>query len=283
LNFAGTKYWLEKADQRLLDSIDFALCLDTIGTGQGLKLHVSRSEKDPKAKQIYEAFNITANLMNLPFEVIQKKINISDDEVPWQHEQFSKKKLLAGSISHISIPMDYLSRSNIFDREVEMDTLTKNVKFIGEALGRIIYSLEKSQVLVFSDELDLSQEYIHSWINTMAKYPRVAPYLVSQQKGKEDNTIIAGLEKELNKFTTDVSKKIAIITKDFNEEIFFYDKITTQMSAYRGKPVIFDLALTLFVILYLSLLYTYLKGTKETLSQIKLIFATTTKKKGKNK
>jgi len=63
------------------------------------------------------------------------------------------------------------------------------------------------------------------------------------------------------------------------KKLFFYDKMTTQMSAYRGKPVIFDLVLSILVILYLSLLYTYLKGPKETLYQLKQIFAS--KKKGK--
>jgi BOS complex subunit NCLN len=31
LNFAGSQHWLAEADPRLLQSIDFALCLDSIG------------------------------------------------------------------------------------------------------------------------------------------------------------------------------------------------------------------------------------------------------------
>jgi len=171
--------------------------------------------------------------------------------------------------------MDYLSRSNIFDKTVNYNILQNNIRFIAEALGRVIYSLQTSEVLVFSDELSLSEEYIKSWINTLSKYPRVAPYLVSNQKGKEDHVIITGLEKELNKYVADVSKNPAILTKEFNEEI------VTQMSAYRGKPVLFDLVLSILILIYLCLLYTCLKGPNETLSQVKQIFASSSKRKGK--
>jgi len=66
-------------------------------------LHVSRTDKDLKAKQIYDAFASIAAQMDIPFEVIHKKINISSEDVPWQHEQFSKKRILAASLSHLVI------------------------------------------------------------------------------------------------------------------------------------------------------------------------------------
>lgn len=53
-NFAGTQAWLSNLDNKI-DALDFALCLDTIGSSEKLFLHVSRSAaKDAKAKSLYE-------------------------------------------------------------------------------------------------------------------------------------------------------------------------------------------------------------------------------------
>ena len=55
LNFAGAKNWLEALDSRLLASIEFALCLDTIANSNDkLFFHVSRPPTDPKLSQIFE-------------------------------------------------------------------------------------------------------------------------------------------------------------------------------------------------------------------------------------
>lgn len=53
--------------------------------------------------------------MNL--EVKQKKVNLSNTEEPWEHEQFSKRKLLASTLSSSAVSRENLGRSHIFDRE----------------------------------------------------------------------------------------------------------------------------------------------------------------------
>jgi len=203
--------WLEKADPSLLDSIDFAICLDTIGNGAGLKLHVSRSEKDQKAKQIYDAFSSVADQMNIPFDIVHKKINISSDDVPWQHEQFSrfKKRILAFSLSHEEKPQPHFARTNIFDNHVDFDVLTKNIKFIAEGLSRYIYNLNKPNISIFEEELALSPDFTNSWISTISRYPRMMPYIaqITKSKDAKENILIAGLERELSKHVADVSKK----------------------------------------------------------------------------
>lgn len=92
-NFAGTKHWLRNIDSRVLESIEFALCLESLGHGDNLYLHVSRSPKSTEIRNIYEQFRSTADLMNIPFEMIHKKINISKPLINWQHEQFSRKRI----------------------------------------------------------------------------------------------------------------------------------------------------------------------------------------------
>lgn len=103
MDFLGTKLWLEASDSSILhhpsslysffqiliyqfsylalmligvlESIDLALCIDTIG-GSGLNLFVSRSPlKDEKAKYIYSVFENVAKSMNIPFKLVHKVLS----------------------------------------------------------------------------------------------------------------------------------------------------------------------------------------------------------------
>lgn len=56
LNYAGARHWLLNTDAKLLESVQFALCLDSIGSGEGLYLHISKMHKDPKIVALYEVF-----------------------------------------------------------------------------------------------------------------------------------------------------------------------------------------------------------------------------------
>ncbi len=56
LNYAGTRQWLDQLDQRLLASIQFALCLDSLvlSPDQRLYLHISRPPKDLKIRLLFD-------------------------------------------------------------------------------------------------------------------------------------------------------------------------------------------------------------------------------------
>jgi hypothetical protein len=62
-----------------------------------------------------QSFTETAKALRIPFEIVQKKINISSSEVMWQHEQFSRKKIVAGTLSHFSSSSPPFSHSHLFD------------------------------------------------------------------------------------------------------------------------------------------------------------------------
>ncbi len=59
VNFGGTKHWLGNTDVRLLEKIDFALCLDAIGSGDNLYMHVSKLPKDETGQKLYEVRSVT--------------------------------------------------------------------------------------------------------------------------------------------------------------------------------------------------------------------------------
>ena len=76
-NFYGSKQWLNQLDERLVKSLEFVICLDSLGEGtyneditmfhsncfvlfyvtldsDSLYLHTSRPERDEKAKRLYD-------------------------------------------------------------------------------------------------------------------------------------------------------------------------------------------------------------------------------------
>ena len=139
LNYAGSREWLQAADERILDSLEFVLCLDSIGShggshggGKGnaaaaaaeseaeaeaeaeaavasspLYLHVSKpKEKDALTRRVYGAFEATAAAMGVAFELVHKKIDVSRREaLAWEHEQFALHRLLAATLSHRRSPV----------------------------------------------------------------------------------------------------------------------------------------------------------------------------------
>lgn len=149
INFEGTRSWLEQeVSEAVLGSIDFVISIDSLGKGDGLFLHVSRPPKDSKAAKIYETFSSTAQSMNIPFEVIHKKIRKSESIVYWEHELFARHKILAATLSHFSEHSLPFERTNIFDDRdnINVDVLRRNIEFLIQVLGKIIYDIEDANV-----------------------------------------------------------------------------------------------------------------------------------------
>ena len=53
LNYYGTRQWLHTAAPAVLDTVEFALCIESIAR-ETLYLHVSRKPKDPSIKHLYD-------------------------------------------------------------------------------------------------------------------------------------------------------------------------------------------------------------------------------------
>jgi len=161
---------------------------------------------------------------------------------------------------------------------------------VGEVLSRYIYNLAATnKISVLSNEYTPSESYISSWASTVAKFPRMMPHFTrvttstaaknSKEKEKEgENYFLQGLERELARYVPDVSKKVAKLSNTELEYVF-YDNIQSEMSAFRKKPLLFDILLSIIITVYLSLLYTLLKGPAETIRQIKSLFANSKKRR----
>jgi len=272
-NYFGTKKWLENVDPHLLRSIDFALCLDSIADGSDLYFHTSRPPKDPKIRQIFDDFSDTFSEMERPFSIVHKKINISNPIISWEHEQFSRKRIVAATVSHFGEPPATLfSRGSILDNleKSNISLLSQNVALIAEALSKYIYGLHGNHGKVFQDSLAVNEQLMHAWLENLNDIPRVANYF------GPDHPLIKDLEKNLAQYTTDVSQQTVIMEEN---PFIFYGPCKSEMSVQLVKPVLFDILLSLVLFVYLGLIYVVIKGPRESLRQVIGIFIDPNKKK----
>ena len=96
-NYQGTKRWLEDSldhtDSSLLqDNVAFVLCLDTVGRGSHLRLHVSKPPREGTLQHAFlrELETVAAHQFpDVSFSMVHKKINLADDVLAWEHERFA--------------------------------------------------------------------------------------------------------------------------------------------------------------------------------------------------
>lgn len=161
--------------------MEFTICLDALGKAGPLYLHVSRPPKTAAIRQLYQQFRDTAAQMSIPFEIVHRKINVSDPTVYWQHEQYSRRRLVAGTLSSRAEPAPGWTGSSVLDNEyadiftlaantcclgssvihcavplrcrsqIDLVALARNIKFLGEVLGKQIYRTSPSAYVPAAD------------------------------------------------------------------------------------------------------------------------------------
>uniref|UniRef100_A0A8D0DW65 Nicalin n=1 Tax=Salvator merianae TaxID=96440 RepID=A0A8D0DW65_SALMN len=260
-NYQGTKRWLEDnldhTDSSLLqDNVAFVLCLDTLGRGNSLHLHVS---KPPKEGTLQHTFLkeleqvVSSQFPEVRFSMVHKKINLAEDMLAWEHERFAIRRLPAFTVSHLESHRDSL-RNSIMDVRLRVDpkVLSRNTRIIVEALTRVIYNLTAkgvpSDLQVFTEQMQIQQEQMESVMEWLTSQPRAA------QLVDRDSTFITTLESYLSRYLKDV-KQHHVKADKRDPEFVFYDQLKQVMNAYRVKPAIFDLLLALCIAAYLGVAY----------------------------
>ncbi|XP_060088887.1 BOS complex subunit NCLN isoform X4 [Heteronotia binoei] len=259
-NYQGTKRWLEDnldhTDSSLLqDSVAFVLCLDTLGRGNSLHLHVS---KPPKEGTLQHTFLkelelvVVSQFPEVKFSMVHKKINLAEDMLAWEHERFAIRRLPAFTISHLESHRDG-PRNSIMDVRAQVDpkVLTRNTWIVVEALTRVIYNLTEKGVpadlQVFTEQM-IQQEQMESVMDWLTSQPRAA------QLVDKEGTFISTLEYYMSRYLKDVKQHYVKADKR-DPEFVFYDQLKQVMNAYRVKPAIFDLLLALCIAAYLGVAY----------------------------
>ncbi|KAI0515544.1 hypothetical protein KFK09_008209 [Dendrobium nobile] len=253
-NYNGTLKWLRSFDQRLRESIDYAICLNSIGSWNNeLWVHVSKPPENAYIKQVFDGLSDIARDMGVKIGIKHKKINISNPRVAWEHEQFSRVRVTALTLSELSVPPELLeSTGGLHDSRnlVDETAVYRSVKLVAESLARHVYGQQGRNIQIFaeSSSLEINPSYIALWLDLLSRTPRVAPFL------EKTNSFISALKKELSDHTVDVYG-----THESIDGIFtFYDSTTATLNIYQVASVTFDLLLLLVLGSYIILLFCFL-------------------------
>lgn len=260
-NYQGTKRWLEDnldhTDSSLLqDNVAFVLCLDTLGNGDSLHLHVSKPPKEgtPQYALLKELeMVVMSQYPEVKFSMVHKKINLADDMLAWEHERFGIRRLPAFTLSHL--PSHRLAqRSSIMDvrPHVDVKKLGRNTKVVAEALARVIYNLTEKgapgDLQIFTEQMQVQEEHLLAVVDWLTAQPRAA------QLVDKDSSVVSTLEYHLGRYLKDVKRHYVKADKR-DPEFVFYDQLKQTMNAYRVKPAIFDLLLAVCIAAYLGMMY----------------------------
>ncbi|KAF8403337.1 hypothetical protein HHK36_011439 [Tetracentron sinense] len=267
-NYNGTLKWLRSFDQRLRESIDYAICLNSIGSWDNeLWIHVSKPPDNAYVKQVFESFSDVAEELGVKVGLKHKKINISNPRVAWEHEQFSRLRVTAATLSELSVAPELLeSTGGLYDSRhfVNETAVFRSVKLVAESLARHIYGHQGKNIQIFADgsNLAVNPSYIQSWLDLLSRTPRVAPFL-----SKADPFIMA-LKKELAEHTVEVNVQHEVLDGMFT----FYDSMKARLNIYQVASVTFDLLLLLVLGSYLILLFSFLFITTRGLDDLISLF-----------
>uniref|UniRef100_A0A8C8HEX6 BOS complex subunit NCLN n=1 Tax=Oncorhynchus tshawytscha TaxID=74940 RepID=A0A8C8HEX6_ONCTS len=269
-NYQGTKRWLEDnldhTDSSLLqDNVAFVLCLDTLGNGDSLHLHVSKPPKEGTAQYalLKELETVASNQYpEVKFSMVHKKINLADDTLAWEHERFGIRRLPAFTLSHLNSHRE-VQRSSIMDvrPHVDLRKLSRNTKLIAESLARVIYNLTEKgapgDLQIFTEQM-MQEEQLSSVVDWLTAQPRAA------QLVDKDSSVVSTLEYHLGRYLKDVRRHYVKADKR-DPEFVFYDQLKQTMNAYRVKPAIFDLLLAFCIAAYLGVIYLSIQKVVERL------------------
>ena len=268
-NFKGTETFINNLEPSVSENLQYVLCLDSIGSlneKNNLFLHLSRypREYEVTPNKLYNIFNTTAKNMDINLNYIKKKVFLSEDYVPWEHEQFSKRKIISATLSTLNAPPENIFTRNLFtDVDMDLNIVSKNIKFIVESLLEFLFDYDNTKFTIFKDDNTLidskNLETMYNYLKKTSRFP------LSIEKGSKFN----------NDMFTYFNMYLQRVKRESFElnEIQFYENNSGDIKIYTVKSKIIDLYLLLGILIYLLFIYIYIKGIKGTISDIKNAFS----------
>ncbi|XP_022532237.1 nicalin-1-like [Astyanax mexicanus] len=263
-NFLGTKRWLEEnmdhAESSLLhDSVAFVICLDSLGSGDELFLHVSRPPKPGTPQygfiqQLEEV--ISSRFPWVRFGTVHKKINLQESTVAWEHERYGMRHIPGFTVSHLEDPRSE-RRGSILDTGAQVDIrkIKRNAVIIAESLARYMYNLSDKgspkEIQVFRGSLDVVDSRLSALMAMLTSVPRATQLM---DKEPQQMLLINSLEQEFRRYLQQVYRH-TFRTDRKDPDITFFDQMKQPMIMYRVKPAAFDLFLGGCIAGYLGIVY----------------------------
>ncbi|PNX93290.1 nicalin-1-like protein, partial [Trifolium pratense] len=186
--------------------------------------------------------------------------------VAWEHEQFSRLRVTAATLSELSTAPELLeSTGGLIDGRqfVNEASIVRSVKLIAESLAKHIYGHQGKNVQIFADNSNLAvnPSYVRScqgmcpvgwiwqWVDQLRKC------LKQHQNELEDHTDEVHLQREV-----------------LDGMFTFYDSTTAKLNIYQVASVTFDLLLLLVLGSYLIVLFSFLVITTRGLDDLISLF-----------
>lgn len=254
-NFKGLEEWLSNADTKILDSVEFALCLDTL-SGPSLNFHISRPPKLPSGMRLAESLEAAASSNGVELKTHVKKIKLNDPAVPWQHERLARHKMASGTVSSLSVGSSVMQRGSVIDSEltmVDQESLIRNIKILAEGVVQHIYDTSAGGEKVFEGAFCPSRALVRSWHDFLVSRSRF--FTLMKAKSLVGTQILKGMELYLE----EVRRQPFAATA---EPAIFYVDQPVEIYAMRAKVLGFHLLYLAVNLLYLALLYICVKGPR---------------------
>lgn len=268
-NFKGTDIFLNNLEPSINENLQYVLCLDSLGSldnEDNLYLHISRfpREYEVTPNKLYNIFNNTSKNLDIKLNYVKKKVYLTEDYVPWEHEQFSKRKIISATLSTLNSPPENIFTRNIFtDIEMNLDTVKKNIKFIAESFLEFLFGYNITKYAIFKDDKtlidDKNLDSLYEYIKRTPRFP------LSIETGSKFNNDM------YNYFKTYL-QKVKRESFEFND-VKFYEHNSGDIKVYSTKSKIIDLYLLFAILLYLLGIYIYVKGFSGAITGIKNIFS----------
>ncbi len=244
LNFAGAEAWANQMDKQLLDRVDFALCLESLGSGNGLHLHYSRPPKTQKIKAVYDVFSDTARDMGVSLQLHRRKVNIASEALSFEHEVFAKRHVFAFTISGRERPSRGPSALDRLEL-LNMTALTANIEFVAEALFKHAFGFAGRSFRAFEGSLAIDNRSVAEWMRIVTSTSRVEFVL---EKGKGKSVALDLIRDRLSDYTEQFENR----TYPVREGLLFRDAPkTTILHASLTRGAFFHVSLVLGAVAYL--------------------------------
>ncbi|KAM5191370.1 BOS complex subunit ncln-like [Mantella aurantiaca] len=261
-NYHGSKRWIEEhldhSETSILhENVAFVLCLDTLANSDSLHLHVSRPPPEGSAQGEFlrQLQRVTQSppFVGLNFSLVHKKINLGENFLVWEHEQFSLRRLPAFTVSHLGNHKSGMRRSILDTRpRVDMTRLRRNTEVLCEALARVLYSdaakanLESLQI--FKEALSVDEERLSAILDWLGSQPRAAQLI------DRTHPLLSTAEHLFKRRLRDVRRHV-FKPDNRQPDFVFYDQMKQTMTSHRVKPAVFDLFMALVIAAYIGVIH----------------------------
>uniref|UniRef100_A0A1I7ZA51 BOS complex subunit NCLN n=1 Tax=Steinernema glaseri TaxID=37863 RepID=A0A1I7ZA51_9BILA len=250
-SYQGARQWLDDYIEKPTEErIELVLCLDTIGNGDDIRMHVAKVPKDESAAmKIFKRMESLLADSNRKVEMVKLAINRNSDFLNWEHERFNLKRMPAVTLSRLATPNDP-SRNSMLDTvsRLNLQVLESNIRLVAEAVLGHVFNLPASGCSVDAGcsllgTTPVESERIAAFVAKFASQPRSAAV--------PSRTLVNELRDLMNHYTGGHATLQQVTLVD----VALYGPEEDKIVAHRVKPAIFDLFIGVAVMAYLFVFY----------------------------